>query len=238
MDRGRAGDSCAGDDGGPGRDYCHARPAEVLPWYRQLGERALSDRDFQLSTVCFQRLLAEEPEDPANEFGLAVSLAGVGRQREASELFAHLLRPISPAMCLPACSSRNNCSPPRREPRRWSIVPSRICCECSIRSLLMRRLTRPCNDLRGAGKMGNVQIPFGALWGTSPRVGSQVAGDKGAPRSEAEVNAEKICILIICKCLSAIRTTVAEMPVTRKECVKNITAFFLHSLWHRVLCME
>ncbi len=65
-------------------------PNDVLPWYRELGEHAMADRDFSLATVCYQRLLADEPEDPANEFGLAVSLAGVGRQREAAELFARL----------------------------------------------------------------------------------------------------------------------------------------------------
>lgn len=71
-------------------------PAEVLPWYRGLAERAIADHDYQLSTVCYQRLLADEPDDPANELGLAVSLAGVGRQREAAELFARLTPPDQP----------------------------------------------------------------------------------------------------------------------------------------------
>jgi tetratricopeptide (TPR) repeat protein len=63
---------------------------EVLHWYQTVAERAMRNRDYQLAVVCYQRLLTDEPEDPANEFGFALSLAGVGRQREAIELLARL----------------------------------------------------------------------------------------------------------------------------------------------------
>jgi len=65
-------------------------PGEVLHWYQTVAERAMRNRDYQLAVVCYQRLLSDEPEDPANEFGFALSLAGVGRQREAIELLARL----------------------------------------------------------------------------------------------------------------------------------------------------
>jgi hypothetical protein len=65
-------------------------PGDVLQWYQTVAEKAMSDHDYPLAVVCYQRLVADEPENPANEFGFALSLAGVGRQREAVEMMARL----------------------------------------------------------------------------------------------------------------------------------------------------
>jgi tetratricopeptide (TPR) repeat protein len=65
-------------------------PGDVLQWYHTMGDRALQDKDYQLAVVCYQRLVADEAEDPSNEFKFALSLAGVGRQRDAIEMLARL----------------------------------------------------------------------------------------------------------------------------------------------------
>jgi tetratricopeptide (TPR) repeat protein len=52
-------------------------PGEVLQWYQTVAEKAMTDHDYQLAVVCYQRLIADEPENPANEFGFALSLAAI-----------------------------------------------------------------------------------------------------------------------------------------------------------------
>ena len=61
-------------------------PEDILPWYKQQADQALADHDYQLASVCYQRLAADEPGDPENDFRLALSLNGAGRQHEAAEL--------------------------------------------------------------------------------------------------------------------------------------------------------
>jgi len=65
-------------------------PADVLPWYQEQADRALAVHDYQLASVCYQRLAADGPADPGNDFKLALSLNGAGRQHEAAELLARL----------------------------------------------------------------------------------------------------------------------------------------------------
>jgi hypothetical protein len=71
-------------------------PGDILPWYKQQADEALADHDYALASVCYQRLAADEPGDPANDFGLALSLNGAGRQREATELLLRLTPPDGP----------------------------------------------------------------------------------------------------------------------------------------------
>jgi predicted Zn-dependent protease len=76
-------------------------PARELPWYEQLAQNALADHDFELASVCYQRLLLDEPNNPEHELGLAMSLAAIGQAREARQLLARLAPPDS-AGYLPA----------------------------------------------------------------------------------------------------------------------------------------
>jgi len=75
--------------------------ARELPWYQQLAQTALTDHDFELASVCYQRLLLDEPNNPEHEFGLAMSLAATGQAHEARQLLARLAPPDAPGY-LPA----------------------------------------------------------------------------------------------------------------------------------------
>jgi thioredoxin-like negative regulator of GroEL len=76
-------------------------PAHELPWYEQLAKDALANHDYDLASVCYQRLLLDEPNNPEHELGLAMSLAATGQGREARQLLARLA-PSDSAGYLPA----------------------------------------------------------------------------------------------------------------------------------------
>jgi len=78
------------------------RPEEVAHRYANLADRALVKKDFETARIASQRLLGlgAEPRDKWL-FGLALAKAGVGRDKEASEIFG-MIAPLDRAGYLPA----------------------------------------------------------------------------------------------------------------------------------------
>lgn len=62
----------------------------ITTWYDQHGSMALGDRDFKTARICYEGLLNREPDNPAYQFGLALSLAGLGENAEAMILINRL----------------------------------------------------------------------------------------------------------------------------------------------------
>ncbi len=59
-------------------------------WYKQHAELAMASRDYSTARICYTGLLEDDPANPAHEFGLARSLAALGRTAEAVVLISRL----------------------------------------------------------------------------------------------------------------------------------------------------
>jgi predicted Zn-dependent protease len=106
-------------------------PSDILPWYQEQADQALADHNYQLASVCYQRLATDEPGDPGNDFKMALSLAGAGRQHEAAQILARLTPSDEPgypparlflAQQLLAASSRTQAMTDRAETNLLQVV--------------------------------------------------------------------------------------------------------------------
>ena len=67
------------------------RPASrTAVWYQQEGARSLAKADYAKARLCYASLLKDRPDSQENQYGLAMSLMGLGEQAGASALMQRL----------------------------------------------------------------------------------------------------------------------------------------------------